>query len=174
MFSERVLYLKRIVCLIIASAFIFVSGCNTKGSDVTAVTTGLKFTATAKTEYGENIFNVKISGENQAEITCIDDQKELFTALIAGEDICFKYFDLEKESSVKALPKDSLINIIYSIMCDVKHDTALEYQNDQYYLDGKTENGYSYKIFFGATGLPFCIEETNQNITINLKNVTVV
>ncbi len=164
--------MKRAAYLIIFSALIFISGCNTKGSDVTAITTGLEFTATANTENGENIFNVKISGENQAEITVMDNEKELFTAFIDGENVCLKYFELEKETSVKALPYGSFIDIIYSTLCDVKPDTALKYQNEQYYIDGETENGYSYKIFFGATGLPFCIEETNQKITINLKNVT--
>ncbi len=166
--------MKRIVCLLVIAVLALFSGCNGKSSGVTAVTTELKFTAKATDDDITRLYDVYIQKNKTAEITVRESNAEPLKIKINPNGVTLEYMELKKDIPLNAMPYGSFIDIIYSTLCDVKTEAYLKYSDKQYYIEGDTENGYSYKIFYGATGLPFCIKETKQNITINLKNVTAV
>lgn len=164
--------MKKLLCFILCTLLcIPLSGCNNKSSEVTAVTSGLKFTA--HTTYLEENYEYHITvTENGEMLTEVFDKEKntILTAHFSDENVTLRYSDLEYKTEISALPQGLIIDFFYSVFCDTatKKDNVL-FQNDQYLISGSTDK-YKYKMFLGQTGIPIKITEENLSITAVLKN----
>lgn len=164
--------MKKIFCLILCLCFIILSGCNKKSSGVTAVTTGLSFTADVSFFDIKTTYNIKISENGEMEAESVSGNTSGMKLKCLDEIIEVSFKGLSYSTNISALPDGVISEFIYSAFKNA--DTTTVFSKDkQYYINGENEK-YSYKIYLGQTGLPLKIEETEKGITVIIKNATVL
>jgi len=165
---------KKILISGILIAFLFICGCKNVSSDVTAVTSGLSFTA--KTEIDNCITEYKVEIKKQGNMKITAEKPESIkgiTAEFVNNNITFTYNGLEYNTDATVLPEGNVMGLIYNVFSDNNlNDKEINFKDDEIYITGK--NGeYNYKLFIGQTGLPLGITE-KSGTEIIIKNATLI
>lgn len=163
--------MKRFICLVLPLFFIFLfCSCN-KSSDVAAVTTGLSFTA--KLSYQDKIYEYSYAfyKDGTAKADLISD-KITTNLFFSGDTVKYSFMDLEHTQNLKLLNENLIIDFIYKVLKDA-NGKKLYLNNDNYSLKGKTDK-YNYTVYFGESGLPLKIEDTQKQIEVLIKNPSLI
>ncbi len=155
----------------------FCIGCSgfIKSSDVTAITSGLSFTAEISHSDNTYIYDVTINKNGSTEMKPKNADSTIGTDyLFDGNTVTYKYDNLEYSSKISAIPKSSYADFIYTVLKETaKQKSKVKSKNNQYYLEGKTDK-YDFLIYFGGSGLPLKIIDKNKNLSVILKNVVLL
>lgn len=166
--------MKKILCFILCLCFFIPTGCNKKSSDVTAVTTGLSFTAEISYKNNTVSYSVTIFDNSDTEIKTLSDSLSGLCYTFSGETVTVSYNGLEYNIPISSLPEGIITDFLYSVFCTVKeNNSAVMSENDEYYISDRNEK-YSFKIYLGETGLPLKIEDSENGITAIIKNASII
>lgn len=162
-------FISGLICFL---GLILICGCNTS-SKTFAVTSGISFNA--EVCYGEDLLEYKVTllenGDCETEV--LDNGIPTgFKTLVNSDGINLTLEDLEHKTSLSALPDGLIIDLFACCFKDAK-DKPVKELNHVLYTEGATEK-YSYKIYLGETGLPIKIEENNFDISIIIKNASIL
>lgn len=164
--------MKKAFCFIICLSLFVCSGCNKKSSGVTAVTTGLSFTADISFYGLTTSYNVIISKDSVLEAEIISGSNKGLRCKISGNNVDIIFNGLNYSTNISSLPEGIITDFLYTAFKNANTRTVFTDDN-QYYIVGDTEK-YKYKIFLGLTGLPIKIEESQKDINVIIKNATVL
>lgn len=150
------------------------TGCTNKSSEVTAVTTGLSFTA--EIEYG----GINITADTVINSDGVAEFKITFPEEIA--DLCY-IFD---QSSVKLtyrgleyplnadLPETNALGLLYGFFqtADTMKDRVV-LKDDSFILEC-TSNGSSCRLLLGQSGLPIELVSKDTGLSVTIKNAAII
>ncbi len=165
--------MKKIFTFCLAIIILFLtSGCK-KSSDVTAVTTGLSFTAQINFRDQEIICDAIIDKNGETTLTVVSPEK------IKG--LQYKYSDSEGSMGYSGLEHKTSSDLQENVFCyiykifrsadKIKENVYIE--KNIFFLKGENDIG-SYKIHFGQSGLPIYVECKNISLYINIKNSKII
>lgn len=150
----------------------FIQGCKTKSPAVTPVTTGLEFIARISYQ-GENFeYKVKINKNGITEIENTSEPKIKY--LFTGGKLTISYNDISHETEIQKINHKLPIDIIYSVFNSISHTkTEPIFEDKNCYIKGNTEK-YEYVCYFGMSGLPIKITESNYDIIVTINNSSII
>ena len=167
--------MKKLFCLFVCIILILLCGCKNKSSDVTAVTTGLKFTAVI--DYGGKSYECDVEIPKNSNIIIKAVNPESLNGMIynfSDSGVKIDFNGLTYDTDITALPKNSVFGFIYDIFRDAdKNKENVKVHNDDLLITGKT-GAYEYNMFLGSSGLPIKIEAEENGITAFINRVTIV
>ena len=148
---------------------LFLSGCKTKSPEVIPITTGLKFNAQIFYLGNNYEYNVVIDSNSNCEIT---DNSTNIKYYFQGSKLTIEYNGISHETD--SLSDKLPLDLIYSVFNSINHSTAKPItENNNCYIKSADEK-YSYTCYFGMSGLPVKIEESNFPVTVDIKNCTII
>lgn len=155
---------------------LFLTGCsgNRKSSAVTAVTTGLSFTAEISISNTSFSYFVEIDKNGSVSMKSIPENEVGIDYLFENGKIIYKYNELEYIADISSLPESNLADFIptvFSRLKDISYNVA--YKNNQYYITDKTGK-YEFTVYLGQTGLPIKITDKKNSIVAVIKNPTLI
>ena len=166
--------MRKFICLIFSLVFIVLCGCDNKNNQVTAITSGLSFTALVEYKNEEYEFKVTIPKDSVMTAEIISPKRikgSIFE--FSNSNLLFRCDDLEYKTSLQNLPENFPVGFVYSVFCDIAEKSQqVQIQNDQHFISGKTQN-FNYKLLLGNTGLPIKITDNKNNITAIIKQATI-
>lgn len=168
--------MKKIICIILSLCFL-TAGCSEykKSSAVTAVTTGLSFTA--KLSYGGNTYNysVKIDENGVTEMKNIPAKEKAGTDYIfENNTVIYKYNELSYKTDINSMFDGSVADFIYIVFKETEAQrNNVSYKNEEYYIKAETPK-YKFTVYFGETGLPIKIIDTKKGLSVIIKNPTLL
>lgn len=152
--------------VIICFIFVFLCSCSNERANFLPITDSLSFNAKINDE--EMQYFVKI--ENKETYIEADEVSLNFK----GDSASIRLDKLEYKTEISALPEGIYIDFIHSVFLDAsKKQTEILSRNDKFYLEGETKR-YSYKIYFGSSGLPIKITDSKNNISVIILNAKVL
>ena len=158
--------------LIIILLLFSIQGCKTKSPAVTPVTTGLEFIADISYQSDRYEYNVKINKNGITEIKSTFEPQ--LTYLFTGGKLTISHNDISHETEIQEINNKLPIDLIYSVFNSLSHTKAEPiFKNNNCYIKGNTEK-YSYLCYFGMSGLPIKITESNYGITVTIKNASIL
>lgn len=164
---------KLILVLFCLNLFCGLCACNQKSPDVTAVTTGLLFTAEISLNDYKECFFVKSEADGALYLECCSDKNKTSNDyLFKNSTVTYIYKDLEYETEISSLPDSFIIDLIPVALNEIR-GKELSYKNKKYFVKGNTEK-YSFTVYCGASGLPIEIVEQNKGIKIKLGDIKVI
>lgn len=160
--------MKKLLSITISLFFIFsLCNCNKESSDVTAVTTGLSFTAELSYKNQTFKYDYKIFKDGSAEALLHLDKTE--TKIFFSENsIKYDFNNLEYTQSLNNLNENLIIDFIFSVMKDASNKKVYT-QNEYLCLEGKTDK-YDYKMYLSEMGIPLKIEDKQKGIQVIITN----
>lgn len=162
----------KIIILLVVSFLIFLSGCTNTCPEVTPVTTGLKFNA--EISYLNNTYksNVKIDENGNLEMST--DSAPQIKYFFSGDKITLTHNEISHETEISSLQNGLTLDFLYSVFKSLsKSGEKTLTDKDKYYIKYDTEK-YKYTCFFGMSGLPIKITESNFGITVLIKDATII
>lgn len=164
--------MKKIFCIVFSFILIFISGCNKKSSDVTAVTTGLSFTAKINHNDILTVYDVIINDNGDLTLTTISGNNEGLIINFRDNKAILNFNGLTCETDISSLPEGIIADFLYSIFQNAEN-TPVYLEDEEYYISGETAQ-YQYKIHLSKMGLPIKIEDNKNNISVIIKNVSII
>ncbi len=167
--------MKKIFCLLILIILISFCGCKNKSSGVTAVTTGLKFTAAVDCDGKSYECLVEVSESSTITVKAISPESlKGMTYSFSGSDVKIDFNGLTYRTDASLLPNNSVFGFLYYIFSDAdKHKEAVTERNDELLIAGKTDK-YDYSMFLGSSGLPIKVADRQTGITAIINNATIL
>ncbi len=165
--------MKKLIFLILILSLLF-CGCSAEKSNVEAITSGVSFDAEITYNNETHKYSAKINNGNETALKSLSSSLPDFSLEFSGETVNISYDTLSYKTELSALPEQYKADFIHSVFLDAsKEKNEVLSQNNSFFLAGDTEK-YKYKIYFGLSGLPIKITESNFNITAILKNAKVL
>ena len=162
--------MKRLLCyLTLITALVLNTGCE-KSSAVTAVTTGLSFSAEITCEDYSAFIDAAINKNGNAEFTVTAPEKASGLKFKYTSHCVLSYDGLEYPIKGE-FPEFGFINTVYEIFESAeksKHKVTKTSQG--FILKGKTDKT-DYEMLLGESGLPIKIT-TDNKMTVVIKNAT--
>ena len=166
--------MKRTFCLIFSLFFIFLSvGCE-KSNNIAPLLSDLSFTAKITCNGETYEYNVIT--------TALKNKKIKLEATNCSTGIIYTFQNLqitEEFSGIKvtkelsALPKSSVLDILYLIFNDITENSkTITQKNDECIIESSCSK-YDYTITFGSSGIPIEINEKNFGANILIKNAVI-
>ncbi|MBE6808408.1 MAG: hypothetical protein J6J30_01415 [Clostridia bacterium] len=155
---------------------LFLTGCsgNRKSSAVTAVTTGLSFTAEISISNTTFSYFVEIAKSGSVSMKSATDNETCVDYLFENGKIIYKYNELEYIADISSLPESNFADFIPSVFGRLKHiSDNVTYKNNQYCITDKTGK-YEFTVYLGQTGLPIKITDKKNSIVTIIKNPTLI
>lgn len=140
--------------------------CTKKSPDVTAVATGLSFTAEIKQGKKDYVYDVVIDKNGAMTLKSQDDKKLSF--YFCGNTLNKRYDDIEFSSTVSSVAKNDTCDLLFDVFSDVKTNRSIYTKNNRYYQKGETQK-YSYTLHITKSGIPLKLEESRFGITVLFK-----
>jgi len=168
--------LKKALCVIFCFLFLFLSlslsSCNNKSPGVTAIASGLSFSAQINDNGLCYTLYVEIDEKNNTENEIISDSSLKGMKIIFNEsDTVINYKELE--IAPEWLPQNMHLDFIHSVFYDIKQKQQNpELKNGEYVIEGKTEK-YDYRLLLGGSGLPIKIEDKSNSISVVIKDAKI-
>ena len=148
--------MKKALCLLF-SLLIFCSGCDSKSSGVTAVTSGLSFDAKLIFSGKETIYTVNIEKDGTTEIILPSGAVFVFS----DNTYTVSYDGISKTADLSSLNKNLYVDFFYSLFKAVREkDCKVTAKDNRYLLECNTEK-YDFTLFIGQSGLPIEVNEKN-------------
>jgi len=165
---------KKIICFIFCLCIISFSGCKKESSGVIPITTGLSFTAEISYQDSVYTYDVTISKKSETELTALSDEIKGLKYRFSGQTLTERFNNLEHRVDISALPDRIITDFIHSVFLTVtEKQSKVISENDDFFITDQNDK-YSFKIYFGETGLPLKIEDTKKGITATIKNATIL
>ena len=162
---------------ILLCLFVTLTGCSgyKKSSAVTAVTTGLSFTAEISYEESSYCYFVEVGKDGKIRMQSRSEQSDTQTDyMFYNSTVTYIYNELEYSTDISAIPQSSVIDLIPAVLTEAgKAGNNVNYKKEQFFLTGKTPK-YNFTLFFGQSGLPIKITETQLGISVIIKNPTLI
>ena len=148
--------MKRTLCLLF-SLLIFCSGCDSKSSGVTAVTSGLSFDAKLIFSGKETIYTVNIEKDGTTETVL--PSGTVFT--FSDDTYTVNYEGLSKNAKLSSLNKNLYVDFFYSLFKALReNDCKVTVKDERYLIECNTDK-YDFTLFIGQSGLPIEVNERN-------------
>lgn len=149
----------------------FLAGCKTLSPDVTAVTTGLEFSA--KVMAKEEEYNLFVTVAQDGSIS-ISDLESGATFSFEKEQITVSLDGINYKTELSQNLENSVIGYIFSVLksASLKQDEVY-FKDGEYYLCDKAES-FDYTLYLGQTGLPLKLCDTEHNIQIDISNAAII
>ena len=165
--------MKKIVVFSLLLVFVLFCGCNKISSDVTAVTTGLSFTAEIEYVGFLSEYEVNITKDGSFDMTAIQPQSiKGMNIKLSDSKIKVDYNGLAYNTTLYELPQGIIVDFLYNAFSDIRlQEREVAKQNDEFFISGSTEK-YNYKMILGASGLPIELID-KSGIKVAIKNATV-
>lgn len=162
--------MKKTIYILICFA-IFLTGCNQKSSEVTAVTTGLSFTAeiTEKNSTYKCTAVIKPNGDTTFKILKPEKIKGL-TFNFSKNSYSMEFLDLK--SNRPSQFDNTSLNLIYKAFLTANNKNEVTFEKDKFILNGNTEN-HNFIFTLGESGLPLSLEFPNNDLKIIFKNCSI-
>lgn len=159
------------VLTVVSILIFFLTGCKALSPDVTAVTTGLEFSA--KVIAYEEEYNLFITVFEDATVEIINLSNEAAYKLL-GNEITISYGDIEYKTELSKTIENSVIGYIFSVLssADDKKDDVL-FKDGEYYLCDKGD-GFDYTMYLGQTGLPLKLIDTAHDTEIIITDAALI
>ncbi len=162
--------MKKII-LITFSFLLILSGCIKKSPEVTPVTTGLNFNA--EISYLDNTYEYSVKIDENANLEMTDSSDNEIKYFFSGDKLTVSFGDISHETDISTLNNGLIIDLLYSVMNSIrKNGEDIISDGKNYYINGSTEK-YKYTCFYGQTGLPIKITESNFAVTVIIKNAVI-
>ncbi len=170
------LFMKKIF-LILLSLCLVCSGCSgyKKSSAVTAVTSGLSFTAKLSYDGKNYNYSVKIDKNGTTEIKNISANEKTGTDYIfENGTVTYKYNKLSYKTNISDIPQSSVADFIYTVFKETESKrNNVSYKNEEYYIKGETDK-YKFTVYLGETGLPIKITDTKMDVLVIITESTLL
>lgn len=156
-------------CVLIA---VSAAGCTKKSSDVTAVTTGLSFTAEISCHNTELICDAVISTSGDAQFTIVSPEeiKDMkFSFSEGGTVISFHGIEYKTEGD---LTQTDILSAIYNILKTADKNTVI-LEDDTFKISGTAACG-DYTVELGESGLPLKIICDDRRLEVTIKNASII
>ena len=166
--------MKKIFSLLFFCILITVNavGCTKKSSDVTAVTTGLSFTAEISCHNTEFTCDAVISPSGDAQFTIVSpveirDMKFSFSG--GGTVITFQGIEYKTEGD---LTETDILSALYDIHKTADKNDVIS-QDDTFKINGTAACG-DYTAELGESGLPLKIICDDKKLEVTIKNPSII
>lgn len=148
-------------------------GCTKKSSEVTAVTTGLSFTANITYDDIKLVCDGIINnGKSQFLISSPDNIKDL-KYLFEDGSASINYKGLEYKVNGE-LPENNAISFLNNILADANKIKDSVTKTEEAFLISSDIGGKDYTIYLGQSGLPLKIISKDENFEAVIKNATLL
>ena len=165
---KKILYLSLCVLMIVLNI-----GCTKKSSDVTAVTTGLSFTAEIICGDIELVCNAKLKdGKSEFIIISPEEIKDL-CYIFEDENITMSYKGLEYKVNCD-LPETSALSLFCKILKNADKSKDKVTKKDDDFILSSSFDGNDYTIYLGESGLPIKVECKDKTLKAIIKNATIL
>lgn len=154
---------------------VLLCGCSATTSSVNAITSGITFNAEILYNNLSFCYSVTINNGSETIMESVEDSElPLANLHFSGNSLNIRYENLEYKTEISSLPKGIILDFIHSVFLDAKkNDKKVILKDDEYFIEGKTQK-YDYKIYFGGSGLPLKIVDTENSITAIISNAKVL
>ena len=164
--------MKKIFILVLC--FTCFCGCKVKSPNVTAVTTGLSFSAEMLIDGVKYKYDTEILQDGSIKMAATEPEniKDLIISISQGKiKACYK--GLEYNTDIGELPNGVVIDFLYCVFTDINsNNKKVSVKEDEFYIKGNTEK-YDYTVAFGQSGLPLKIID-KSGIDIIIKNACII
>lgn len=159
------------VLVLLGFLIFFLAGCKTLSPDVTAVTTGLEFSAEVIADDKEYSLFVTVSQDGSISIS---DLSNGATFSFENEQITVSFDGINHKTELSQNLENSVIGYIFSVLksASLKKDEVY-FKDGEYYIFDKAD-GFDYILYLGQTGLPLKLCDTEHNIRIDITNAAII
>lgn len=148
-------------------------GCNKKSSEVTAVTTGLSFTANITCGDIRLVCNSVINNEKSEFIVLSPENIKDLQYVFEGNSASINYKGIEYKINGE-LPENNAIAVLNNILVDADKIKDEVTKTEETYLISSDIGGKDYTIYLGQSGLPLKIICKDENFEVVIKNATLL
>lgn len=163
--------MKKVLCIIFSFTLIFISGCNKKSSDVTAVTTGLSFTAKINYNNVLTVYDVIINDDGNLTLATVSGNNKGLIINFSNNKASLNFNGLTCETDISSLPEGIIADFLYSVFQNARNLPVYS-EDEEYFIQGE-KSRYQYKIYLSKMGLPIKIEDNKNGISVIIKNVSI-
>lgn len=155
------------ICLI---CLILLSGCKSEVSTAAPIVSGIEFTAEITRNGNKAVFDITVNQNGNTEACSLSGVSYLFTPT----SVTVKCDGLEYKTEASNLPEYTFTDFIYSVFLTVAKEKPKAYSDENgCYVSGENEK-YRFKLYFGGSGLPLGIEDTDNRISVIIKSPTIL
>lgn len=159
---------KLLLILLLIFTAVLNTGCTKKSPDVTAVTTGLKFTLETSIQNKSYIYDVEIDQNGKITAVAVMPEKIKGLKFVLEKDKAFAEF---KGLKTEIEANNGIIPQFYETLEDIRQNGKVYNNEGQYKISG--EAPVSYCLFIAQTGLPLKLE-TDSGLVFYFKNVSLI
>lgn len=160
--------MKKIFCSVIC--LILLSGCKALAVNTVPKLTGIKFTAKIESNVSNSEFNVTVFENGDTELTSLSEELSEISYLFTPSCVTVSYNGLEYKTDSPTLPEYSFTDFVYSVFSTAAKNRPTLYKDGEKYCLSDKNDKYKFTLYFSENGLPLSAEDTENGITLIIKN----